>query len=226
MIVRVWISETAVQNGLMAAGYGLLFFTLITSRWRSKLRILTWASLFACVFNILYDSAIHLKWAVSLALFVRLLPAFEACWLVVAKRRDGRLALVSFACSMIWCCSNQNSISAFGYLTVRNIASILMASACVILSIGNRFDHLEEGLLKQNLWLQTVWKVVDAAFSLTAWWYNETWARRGVARWMFVFTAMGIILAYVRSLQEPTNLRVHRVAVLGDRLRRVLRRPR
>lgn len=198
----VWISETAVQNGLMAAGYGLLFLTLLRSRWRSKLRILTWASLFTCVFNILYDSAIHFRWALSIALFVRLLPAIEACWLVVARRRDGRLAMITFIGSMIWCCTNASAISAYGYLTVRTIANILMATACTVLSIGNKHDRLEEGFLSGNLWLQTIWMSIHAIFSLAAPYYNQTWARRGVARWLYIGAALGVIWGYVRKIRK------------------------
>lgn len=195
--------ETAIQNGAMAAGYAVLFLLLL----RHPLRQSLWGFIFACGFatayNIAYDTAIHFRVIVSLALFVRLLPPVEACWNVVVSRKDVRGAL-AFLLASVGLGTFSPTNLAFGYLTVRGIATTAVTLVCGLVLASNYFSPFGASIFAlKHLKLQTAWMVFHSIFSLSSQWYNSTWSRRAIARWAYVLLALALVVAYRRILTSP-----------------------
>ena len=186
----------------MAAGYAVLFLTLLR---RKDFPAFLIASGFAVLYNIPYDTVVRWRWAVALALLLRLLPPIEACW--KAGRKDTRVALSVLLAAVTWGCLNPYAL-AWGYLTVRTMVTTSIALVCGMTWTVEAAEG-RAGLNRSHLALQTVWTTLHAVFSMSAGWYNRTWERRGAARWLYVLASLGIILIYQRLLRNPP---AHRAA--------------
>lgn len=192
--------ETSIQNGALAAAYAVLFWLIL----RHPLRRDMWLFLIACgvatLYNIAYDCAIHFRVIMSIALFVRLLPPIEACWRRVGRRKDCKSALIlllgAVLCRLL--------LPPVHYLAARVICTVGVTIVCIMVRFAGEL-HLFEMLAfwRRHLILQTAWMLLHSAFTLTAPWYNATWERRGVARWLYVIASLLIVLGYRRLLEKP-----------------------
>ena len=192
--------DTALQNGLMALGWGSIFAALVSSkRLRRLLPALMIGSAVAILVNLLYDSLIYFPWAMSVALFFRLAPGFESCWLICYRRDEWRWALVGMAGVLVYSCTNPQAVSVYGRITVSALATIGMTAVCLATCAVQRSHIVENGSIEvRNLHLQTAWMVIQSAMYMGAKWITQTWERRYVVRWAYVAAALVIAFLYHR----------------------------
>jgi hypothetical protein len=208
-----------MQNGLMAAGYCLLFFSILHHPLRRLMRVFLFATAFAALYNVTYEVSIRIPAIASLALIVRLLPPIEACWRVTGRRRDLHVALAGAAASIVLGAEREAWFS-WGYLQVRDLLTAATAVICILFALTERFSTFgQPRVWRTHLSLQTVWAASHTLFSVTSGWYTATWPRRTAARWAYVVSAMGLVLIYRRFLTNPPAQSEEGEALHSDRPR-------
>ena len=198
----------SIQNGLMAAGYAAIFFASFKSKILKRFPFLVWASAVACIFNLFYDTAIYSPFALSVALLARLLTPLEACLLVSYSNVRLRLTLFGLIGVIIYSCANSQAVTTLGYLPIRNLATYSVTVVCIGTWFVNRYWPLcWTPIYSKHLALQTLWMILHSLFSLTARLYLTSWERRGVARWIYVLSALLIVYRYTRFMnpQAPAE---------------------
>ena len=189
----------------MAAGYALLFLLVLQSPHRKQLPCLLFACAFGFAYNVGYDTFLHHRWITSLALFVRLLPPVEACRLCLLGRRDAKAALAIFLCAITLKTFSPDAVAA-GYLTTRCMVTVSVSIVCALVWICDYLSIFQpEPFFAKHLVLQTVWMALHSLFSATSGWYNQTWQRRGVARWIYVGCSLALVLAYRQLLTSKLD---------------------
>ena len=187
----------AVQNGLLAAGYGVVFFAVLNSRSRSKFRLLMVGSAFAALYNLGYEWSVQWRLATSLALLFRLLPPLEACWLVERRKRYN-LAFAGMLCAAIL-----GSVRFDGaYLVIRNVATVGMSLLAWTVFALNWRKHANPFYFR-HLALQAFWMTLHAGFSLAFRWYRSTWDEYTTARWLYIAFSLVIVVAYQHLFSCP-----------------------
>jgi hypothetical protein len=195
----------AAQNGLMTAGYAIIFFAALDNKAiRGNLRFLIIGSAFAALYNLGYDWSIQHRLIASLALLFRVLPPLEAIWRVEHRKYYN----VAFGCLIA-----SAVVAAFriepSYMSIRNVASVSIA----LVSWGVWVLNLRrpvEILFSRNLLLQAAGMTLHAVFSVGARWYLDPrvatqvqWDRRNVARWTYVLLSLVIVIAYQHLFSYP-----------------------
>ena len=201
--------DTALQNGLMVLGWGAIFAALVSSkRLRRLLPALMIGSGVAIFVNLLYDSLIYFPWAMSAALFFRLAPAFESCWLICYRRQEWRWALTGMAGVLVYSCTNPQAVSIYGRLTVSALATIGMTAVCLTTCAVQPYTIAENSSIEvRNLHLQTAWMVIQSVMYLSAKWTTQTWERRCIVRWAYVAAALVLCFLYHRLLRFQSTRR-------------------
>lgn len=191
----------------MTFGYAVLVGTIFVSKTHRLLPALFYCSIAAVVFNMFYSSMRYSLVAVSIALFLRLLPPFEACWVLVCGRKRLRLTFVGLAGSLMLVCLNPAAPDLLGYLSVRNIALVSMTFVCLIAAFINWVQPFGGApALTHNLHLQAAWMALHSLISLTGKWSTANWTRYDFMRWVYVVGALAIVISYHRTLRNREAL--------------------
>jgi len=139
MLVDVNHSRLVI-DGLMAFGYAVIFWAIFSGRMRKVLPALMWCSAVAVIFNLLYEWTSYSPNAVKIALFLRLCPPWEACWILAYHRVELRRSLLFLGGSLLFCCTEPKVASSLGYLSVRDLATVGMTLVCIFTSIAHRIQ--------------------------------------------------------------------------------------
>jgi hypothetical protein len=196
--------QTGIQNATLAMVYASLFSLALNHKQRRSFLLLLVASAYFSSYNLLYDLAVQYRALTILALFVRILPPLEACWLIVGKRTEFRAALLLML-AVIARASLSPEFLAWGLLPLHHLVTVAVTTTCVFCWAFHWLHSFgTPRLFFGNLTLQTAWMLLNTASSLGYSWYSQTGPRYLAAAWIVVAVSILLLLGY-RLLLSPSS---------------------